>query len=76
MELSLSPSSANAVDKFRQSDAKSSRPVEETVKSGGEKTSEETEALEVKVAARDGDEEQPRKSAVDSDTGQHLDISV
>ena len=76
MELNLSPSAANVVDKFRQSDAKSSRPVEEAEASGGEKASDEAEALALKVAVRDGEEGQQRKSAVDSDTGQNLDLSV
>jgi|AP95_1055475.scaffolds.fasta_scaffold139966_2 hypothetical protein len=76
MELSLSPSAANAADKFRQSDAKVSRPIEEAEASGGEKASDEAEALALKAAARDGEEEQSRKSAVDSDTGQNLDLSV
>ncbi len=76
MELSLSPSVVNAADKFRQSDAKSSRPIEETEAPDGDTSSGEAEALAVKAAARDGEEEQPRKSAVDSDTGQNLDLSV
>lgn len=76
MELSLSPSAANSVDKFRQSDAQALRPIEGAEESGGEQAPVEAEAFAAKAAVKDGEEEQPRKSAVDSDTGQNLDISV
>jgi hypothetical protein len=76
MELSLSLSAAHAADKFRQFDARPSLRIEDADVSGGGQAQVEGEALAAKAAPRDGDEEQPRKSAVDSDTGQHLDISV
>jgi hypothetical protein len=76
MVLSLSPSAAHAADKFRQFEARSSPRIEDAEVSGGGQAPVEAEALEAKAAPRDGDEEQPRKSAVNSDTGQHLDISV
>ncbi len=76
MELNLSPSSAQALDKVRQSDAKASRPIEDIDETGGEKAPVETEFVEAKAAPKDGDEPQARKSAVDSDTGQNIDLSV
>ncbi len=76
MELNLSPSAANALDKFRQSDAKSLRPVEEAEVSGDDNSPVEAETPAVRAATRDSEEDQPRKSAVDSDTGRNLDISV
>ncbi len=76
MELYLSPSSTQVSDKIRHTDAKASRPVEETDETRGENATGETDFLEARAAARDGDEAQPRKSAVDSDTGQNIDISV
>ena len=76
MELSLSPSSIHINDKVRQPDAKQARPVEGTDQTGGDKAPVETDSLEAQAVARDGEEEQPRKSAVDSDTGQNIDISV
>ncbi|MDP6690560.1 MAG: hypothetical protein QF384_13780 [Alphaproteobacteria bacterium] len=76
MELNLSPSSTQVADKFRPVDVDAPRPVEKTDESGGEEASLEAESLKVAVAAKDGDEEQPRKSAVDSDTGRNIDLSV
>ena len=76
MELNLSPSSTQVHDKIRQPDAKSARPVEDIDETGGEKTPAEAENLEARAAPRDGDEDQPRKSAVNSDTGQNIDLSV
>ena len=76
MELNLSPSSTQVNDKYRSTDVKVSRPVEELDETGGEKAPAEADTLDLRAAARDGDEEQSRKSAVDSDTGQNIDISV
>ncbi|MDA1101765.1 MAG: hypothetical protein O2967_22625 [Proteobacteria bacterium] len=76
MELNLSPSSTQVHDKIRLTDAKASRPVTDIDKTGGEKAPVEAESVEVKAAPRDGDEEQSRKSAVDSDTGRNIDLSV
>ncbi|MBT3334404.1 MAG: hypothetical protein HOK21_00810 [Rhodospirillaceae bacterium] len=76
MELNLSPSSAQANDKIRSNDVKVSRPVEVAEKAGGEKASAEAEFSAAKSAVGSGEEEQPRKSAVDSDTGHNIDVSV
>ena len=76
MELNLSQSSTQVHDKIRQPDAEASRPVEDVDGTGGEKPPVQAESLEVKAAPRDGDEEQSRKSAVDSDTGRNIDLSV
>ena len=62
--------------KIRQIDAKASRLVEDTDETRGEKAAVETDFLEAKAASRDGEEAQPRISAVDSDTGQTIDLSV
>ena len=76
MELNLSPLSTQVSDKIRPVDAKASRTVEKSEESGGKEASLEAESLKVAVAPKDGEEEQPRKSAVDSDTGQNVDLSV
>ena len=76
MELNLSPSSTQVHDKARQIEPRSSRPVAETDETGGDKAPVEAEAVEARAAPKDGDEEQPRKSAVDSDTGHNFDLSV
>ncbi len=76
MELNLSPSAATAMDSFRQSDARASLGNADAEVPGGGHAPDEAETLEAKVASGDGDEQQPRQSAVDSDTGQNLDISV
>ena len=63
MELNLSPSSTQVSDKVRPVDAKATRAVEKSEGSGGKETSLEAESLKIEVAPKDGEEEQPTKSA-------------
>lgn len=76
MELNLSPSAAYANDKIRPNDVKASHPVEVAEETGGEKASVEAEFSAAKSALGSGEEEQPRKAAVDSDTGNNIDVSA
>ncbi|MBC8239203.1 MAG: hypothetical protein ISR50_02170 [Alphaproteobacteria bacterium] len=76
MEVNLSSSSTQVNDKIRQAEVKALRPVEKPDTARHEKDPAKAEFSGVKVAPRDGDEEQSSKSAVDSDTGRNIDVSV
>ncbi|NQV61272.1 MAG: hypothetical protein HQ502_16520 [Alphaproteobacteria bacterium] len=76
MEVNLSSSSTQVSDKIRQTEVKASRPVEKVDTARHDKDPAKAESSEVKAAPRDSDEEQSSKSAVDSDTGQNIDVSA
>ncbi|MBT3536405.1 MAG: hypothetical protein HN478_21165 [Rhodospirillaceae bacterium] len=63
-------------DNARPAEVKAVRPVPNFDYTDREEDPVETEALEANGAPRDGNEEPSLKSAVDSDTGRNIDLSV
>jgi|TARA_B100002003_G_scaffold28718_1_gene23732 hypothetical protein len=76
MELYLSPPLVQVNDNLRPVEVEAVRPAPNYEYTGREEDPAEGEASEAKEAPGDGDEEPSLKSAVDSDTGQNIDLSV